>query len=680
MAKRYGWLLLILLAASSLRLIGLSNVPPGLTHDEADHGLDAWGVVNGDRPVYFTVGYGREPFFDYATAGLMTFLGPSYLAGRLTSVYLSLIMIAGTYAWTSRAFGYKTALLTAAGLAVSFWAVMTGRQALRSIALPALFVLVVFFFWQAMKYSMSRDEEPEGDSHFIVAALRAPLSNFLLAGAFLGLTFYSYFPARILWLLFPAMLMFLALFDRRRFHGVWRGTLLMLLVAAIITVPLFLFLASNPSVEARVIELSGPLKSAAQGDFRPLLQNTIESTLLFISKGDSQWRYNIPGRALLSPLMAALFFIGLGIALWRIVAGIRDRRQLEQSAAAFFIIIWLLLGLSPALVTGPALSTTRIIGLQPVLYIFPALTLAAALQIRNVPKRLAYGLTAIFFLALAVQTVRDYFFIWANAPEVRLHYETTLVSTINYLNENGRGPVAISTTTPGRYHSPAVAQLTLNNQDVDLRWFDGQYSILVPQGGEGMVVFSGFAPLSPFLEPYFSGTFVEELALRPTDLDRPLTIYSTDAKSLREEWQHQFDDTIQAPVGATMPVQFGDAAELLGYALQTPVVAPGDTVRLATLWRVKRPLDEAVIFTHVLGSDGKTLAQTDRLDAPSIHWVAGDLFIQLHEIALPEQVTPGEYPMLLGLYTRQDSLRLPVIIDGATAADHLRLPPLTVSP
>ncbi|HSG14902.1 MAG TPA: hypothetical protein VLE70_01100, partial [Anaerolineae bacterium] len=97
MVKRHAWLILILLAAASLRLAAIDDIPPGLTHDEADHGLDAWGVVNGIRPIYFTVGYGREPFFDYATAGLMAFLGPSFLAGRLTSVFLSLILIAGTY-------------------------------------------------------------------------------------------------------------------------------------------------------------------------------------------------------------------------------------------------------------------------------------------------------------------------------------------------------------------------------------------------------------------------------------------------------------------------------------------------------------------------------------------------------------------------------------------------------
>jgi hypothetical protein len=74
MSRRYGWLLLILLAGALLRIALLTEVPPGLTHDEADHGLDAWGVINGVRPLYFTVGYGREPLYDYSTAGLMAFL------------------------------------------------------------------------------------------------------------------------------------------------------------------------------------------------------------------------------------------------------------------------------------------------------------------------------------------------------------------------------------------------------------------------------------------------------------------------------------------------------------------------------------------------------------------------------------------------------------------------------
>ena len=55
-------------------------------------------------------------------------------------------MIVGMYAWVHVAFDRHTALLTAAGLSVGFWPVMAARQSLRSITLPAIFVLVVWLF------------------------------------------------------------------------------------------------------------------------------------------------------------------------------------------------------------------------------------------------------------------------------------------------------------------------------------------------------------------------------------------------------------------------------------------------------------------------------------------------------------------------------------------------------
>jgi hypothetical protein len=159
-----AWMLLVLLTAVSLRLFSLATIPPGLTHDEADHGITAWSIVNGARALYFTIGYGREPLYDYATAVLMRFLGPTYLAGRLTAVYFSLILIAGMAAWVRRAFGWQTAVLAAAGLAVSFWPVMTARQSLRSITLPALFVLVVYLFWRGLEENGMRINADEHGS------------------------------------------------------------------------------------------------------------------------------------------------------------------------------------------------------------------------------------------------------------------------------------------------------------------------------------------------------------------------------------------------------------------------------------------------------------------------------------------------------------------------------------
>ena len=152
-----AWILLILLLAAALRLAALEDmapdvtgVPPGMTHDEADHGLTAWSIVNGARALYFPIGYGREPLYDYATAVVMRATGPTILAARLTSVYFGLLLIAAVYAWARRAFGAPAALLAAAGLAAGFWPLMTARQALRSSALPALFSLAVVFFWEGV--------------------------------------------------------------------------------------------------------------------------------------------------------------------------------------------------------------------------------------------------------------------------------------------------------------------------------------------------------------------------------------------------------------------------------------------------------------------------------------------------------------------------------------------------
>ncbi|HUM71018.1 MAG TPA: hypothetical protein PLK31_19470, partial [Chloroflexota bacterium] len=215
-----GWMLAVLLTAVALRLFAISHAPPGLTHDEADHGITALSILEGTRAVYFTVGHGREPLYDYVTALLMAGIGSTFLTGRLTAVFASLLTIAVMAAWVRRAFDWQTAVLTTAGLAVSFWPLMAARQSLRSIMLPLFFVLAVYFFWRGIagdrwqvaggKWQVSR-----------ITDYRLPITDYGIAGLFLGLTFYTYIPARILWLVFPLTLVYVALAARSLFAGAW---------------------------------------------------------------------------------------------------------------------------------------------------------------------------------------------------------------------------------------------------------------------------------------------------------------------------------------------------------------------------------------------------------------------------------------------------------------------------
>jgi len=629
-----GWLLLALLAAAFLRLHRLPDAPPGLTHDEADHGLTAWQIGQGERAIYFTIGYGREPLFDYVVAGLMSLIGPTYLAGRLTAVYASLLLAAAMAAWARLAFGARTAALTAAGLAVSFWPLMTGRQMLRSTLLPTLFVLSLLFFWRALDIRFLTNHAAN-----VINSKKSDvfkIQNSLLAGLFLGLTFYVYIPARVLWLALLVPAGWLAWRRREWARQVGSATAVTLSTAALIAAPLFRYLARNPGVEARVTELSSPLRAALAGDWRPLWTNVVGSLRLFFIEGDTAWRYNIPGRPWLPPLWALLFVAGLGAAVWLIL---RARKSPGQSAAALTALVWLGLGLSPALVTGPELATTQAIGMQPVLYLFPALALAGMWQWKGgQTRRWAVGLLAIFLAGTAVFTSLSYFLLWAEAPEVRVQYETAMMTAMAYLNEQGTGAAAISTITPLPEHTPALALLTLRNEAVTgLRYFDGRGSLLLPDAAESVVIVPGFTPLAL---SYFWETAVlaDTLPMRPTDVDRPLRVFQVNKAAMVDEWRTK--------LFAVEPTTLGGAATLLGFSLSS---GAGKPIVVVTWWQVERPLPDAQLFTHLLAEDGTPIAQDDRLDVPGAGWLAGDQFLQMHTITLPPDAPMGFYPLAVGL-------------------------------
>jgi hypothetical protein len=235
---------------------------------------------------------------------------------------------------------------------------------------------------------------------------------------------------------------------------------------------------------------------------------------------------------------------------------------------------------------------------------------------------------------------------------------------------------AVSTITPGEFHTPAVAALTLPKDCSAMRWFDGRGSLIVPNAAEALVLFSGFAPLPEALRPYLATAVLQDtLSLRPTDADRPVWVYHVTAAEAVADWQQWL---------TPQPAQFGEAAALLGYDLSSGKVAAGETVQLVTVWQVQSAPSGLRLFTHLVGPDGVPLAQADRLDAPSGSWVAGDWLVQLHEFVVPAGTAVGPYPLIIGLYTCLDATctqtqRLVVRQDGTAVGDHLQLTELIIT-
>ncbi len=639
-----GWRLLILSTAVFLRLYKLASIPPGLTHDEADHGITAWSIANdGVRDLYFTIGYGREPLYDYVTAVLMKITGPTYLAGRLIAAWAGILLVAAMYRWVRDAFDERTALFTAAGIAVGFWAMATSRQALRSELLPLLFTLAMVFYWKGV-----------ASSKLQVASSKWAL--FVISGAFLGLTFYTYIPSRGMWFVFPLLFGFGLLMQRATWRRLWKQTAVTLSISLLIAAPLFNYLQTHPNTEGRIDELKTPITAVFNSNFTPLLQNIIDGIKIIGIDGDWIARYNIPHQPLLPPVMAILFTIGLFWAIWRAI-------QRVAPTAYFAAIIWLLAGLAPVLITGPEWSFTQAMGMQPVLYLFPALPLAWLGQwVTGRWKRpFSIGVVGLFGIT-AVFTIHSYFNIWANDPAVRVQYESTTVTAMKWLNTLpasyctassteivdpeavGVSQAALSTIAPSPFHTPALAKMTMYNPAVNLHYFDARTTLLLPGKLHSTRILPGFTPISPAMERYWRVTSPYHIIqLHPNDEDSPLEVYSVSRDYTLELWADQF--TLDEPAS-------NEYLDFLGYDLQTQTVAAGDVAQIATLWQIKRPLSQANLFTHIQGADRAPIAQADRLDVPGEGWQTGDYFIQLHEIRIPPETPSGHYPIALGLCQR----------------------------
>jgi len=670
---RWEWiaLIVILLAATFLRLYRLDALPPGLTHDEAGHAHDAVAIVNGARPLYQTVGYGREPLYDYLAAGLIALGSPPVTALRLLSVVAGLITLVITFFWVRQTFDGPTALLATALQAASFWSLAVSRQALRSSLLLALFTAAVYLFWRAM---MRGSGDPLGAQRGENLRKAWTLALFALL---LGATLYTYIAARVLWLLFPAFLAYLMLFHRLVFRRIAVPVFIAIGAGLLLSAPLFLYLHANPGLEQRLGMLDEPLQALASGDVSVVLQRAVSCLAAFVvpGQGDDFLAYNTPGRPFLDPITGGLFLAGVVICLLRV-----------RRPGYAMVLLWFGISISPSLVTGAAASTTRSITALPVTFLFPAIAAMAGAQWIAAwgacqAKRMTGGLLIVFVIASGILGMRDYV-TWGRRPDVRAAYMHTLVKIADYLDATpDTGLVALSTALPLAPHDPYVFDASLRRPDLSTRWFNGQRALILPAVSTARLIAPAVAPL----DPYFAGlpglAFRERVSMRPDDLNPFFDVYDWTLQATREALLDRTQNTL---LDLALPVDLDGTLLLHGYDLRTPVVAPGETVELVTLWEVTDPTrvqpqdlsnaeQDLVFFTHAIDAAGAIAGQDDRLDAPAWSWQTGDVVAQIHRFALPDTTMPGTLDLVAGVYRRSDMTRLPVRVGETAAGDLIRL-------
>lgn len=658
-AKRLIPIVFILLVAFWLRTALLHDLPPGLTHDEANHGREALGILDGVFLFYFPLNYGSEPFYSYTVAGLMGLVGESLFALRLVNVLFGTAVLPLTYLWAKRVFNHPIALLGMGLMAFTFWPLASSRQALRAGMLPFFFGLAVLCFWQLLQRSPKNGRQRTG---WIIGF-----------GVCIGLTLHIYLASRVAWLLFPVFVGYLFLLDRPKFHKMWRPTLLGLGLTAVLITPMFLYLQQNPYALTRLDMLDSPLQQLLSGNFAPVLQNVASGLLAFIwpGQGDQFLAYNIPGRPVFDGVTAVFFVIGVLVCVWS-----------WKRPSYAFVLLWFVIGIAPSLLTGATANTTRNLAALASVHLLPAIGFYHALlwgkrAAPAAPRQLGAALAALWLLFVGWQTSGDYFVRWANDPDVRGAYQRNLVESLDYVNATEQSDVLmISTVYPGPVHDASIHLVLTAQQPQETRWMDARYALLLPPAeGATAVIPQSTAP-HPYFEQWLEP--VETVALRPSDLDPQFTYYQVQS------------DALAGIAGGETAVNFNNALTLHHASWLQETAVPGEVAELLTVWQINDPTKigpivpptfttDVAMFAQVLSNDG-VLAQRDALDAPSWNWQTGDWLVQIQPIVVPETAVAGEYTTVVGFYDRTSEQRTPVLdADGNVVADFATVKNLTIN-
>ncbi|MDO8672656.1 MAG: glycosyltransferase family 39 protein [Dehalococcoidia bacterium] len=644
--KPYAAPLLIIAVAAFLRFYQLDSVPTGLSHDEAMNGVDALDVIyNGYHPLYFERNQGgREPLFIYLTTAAVYIWGAVPFAMRLVPAFIGTLTVGMTFAFANRLFGRRTALVSAALIALSDWHVHFSRTSLRAVSFPLMAILALFLLWQAIASGRTR--------------------YFVLAGLASGLAMYTYFSSRLLPAILAAFLVYMIALHRRKVS--WRGVALFCITATIVFAPLgYYYFTHQQMFFARVDQVSALNQGTPSDPFAGLWQNTRNTLLMFNVLGDIFWKYNLPGKPIFETVGFVMFLIGLALAV------VRSRRN----SAAALMVIWLVIMILPGALSVESPSFIRSLGAIPAIFILPAMAFAeiwsrlANFMSRHSLRLLLWLLpiaTVIWFASIGLTTFRDYFVVWGQATDTYYAFDTEMTEIGRFLSaQTDDSPVVLSS----RYYlHPSV--LFMLRRNVALRWTNASQSIVLPDFNRKATFILPLSAMPRKVSEVFPARDLIASIPGPDDTTA-FVAYRSNTTELRQT------------VMDAMPQKFGegglgDNVDLLKYRLGLEVKA-GETMPFDILWRVRqipKPYADIAFFSHLVDQQWQMWGQGDGNEYPAAEWAQNDLVLGNYDLKTRPDTPPGQYFVDIGIYDRRTGERM--LFSGKDKPNHVLIGPVKV--
>ena len=670
-------LVLVLLVGAALRLYRLPALPLGFHYDEAANGILAGEIASGEKlPVFIRAYTGKEVLFFYWASLWMRLVGPSTLAMRLSAAAVGLATVAAGV-WSIRELLHgrrdarRIALLTGAFLATSFWHLVLSRYAFRAVTQPLLQALTVGTLWRGLRLSAPSRSPGIQEARGRLPRPAAGTIWLIASGLLCGLTAYTYLAARAFPVPVGAGLVALLVADKCHRRARLRQMAVFVGAAVVALAPLAYFWAANPST------FLNRTQQVAASTWGEAWDGLIACLGMLFIRGDPYIRFNIPGRPVFGPLMAALFLLGvIALVRWCIRRGRASRDGADPSPPQFgghlgvaggtFLLVCLPVMLLPsALAIGDVTpSNLRAVGLLPFVYVFPAIAVSAVASAvsRRAPRLAGPGVWVALVLAtMGGMSAVAYFRDWA--PSASLYYASDgdLVDVATYLNQAEGLSRDATFVASAHYRHPTLAFLAREYKRI--RWLTGGRTLVFPAEREALLVIPrSAAKYLPWVESVLPA---DALVIAPSGPDAEPAFH-----------------VYRVPPGLTSQPSRSQAGNLANTALLTGYDVVGEPmsgreVGIAVWWRVLATPERGDLgpVARLTDAWGSTWGETSPFHYPGEQWRPGDVIVDYLSIPVGLGAPPGDYGVRFGLYSAQVGAGLPVLdSDGRYAGTWVELP------
>jgi hypothetical protein len=333
-----------------LRIVALDAAPPGLHHDEACNGYDAYSILHTGRdhhgnfmPIAVQAfGDYRPPIFDYSLVPLIGAFGLKPAVVRLGAALWGVVDLAATISLAGLMLGWPGAAAAALLGALSPWHLSFSRFGQEAITGSATVTLAMLCFmgWVSRRKT-----------------------NYLMMSAiFFGLSFYSY---SVVKLFTPLMIGLMATLYWRELRQSWRKALIALAVIGLLVAPeailtlrhhvrmqarynvmsLFAYMNSCPNCLPAAAAQSSDSMLARVENFSANWSGYFTPSYLFLAgdRGDHWALLHPQGFGQLLPEQAPLIAMGL--------LGLLSTRRRRM---VLMLLGWLVIAAIPAAMTVPS--------------------------------------------------------------------------------------------------------------------------------------------------------------------------------------------------------------------------------------------------------------------------------------------------------------------------------------